>query len=331
MANLPEKVRSTLDDTYKEIKLKSSQRKKRRYVRRTIISAAAAVLAGFILMNEDVQASFSQLFQGDRGVNKAISEGYVQTDGSKASDQGIEITLEDHFYDDRKLGMNIKMEFEDVKQLKDIERVEFDYRLKNGDGTYLKESIPDTKTRKGNGTSYFSGGAEEAVLHNSDGLVQIEALYDNIGEETIPDIKNATLEVESIHLWSNGDFESIDGEWIISMNDMEQRRNSEPAQYVAVDETAPIKIKEATANPTSLYLEFEVEGDYREQEHVFSEMVIVDSAGDQYGIDLFRWYFGDQYQTTTISTTFQISSYDNLNSFTFEIEGIGEVELKKIE
>ncbi|MDQ0207330.1 DUF4179 domain-containing protein [Alkalicoccobacillus murimartini] len=331
MAKIPGKVRSALDETYKEIQLKSSQRKKKRYVQRMVISAAAVVLAGFVLMNDDVQASFSQLFQSDRGVNKAISEGYVQKDGHSVSNKGIEITLSDHFYDDRKLGMNIKMKFEDVKQLKDVERVTFDYRLKNGDGTYLIESIPDTEPRKGDGTLYFSGGGEEAFLHNSEGLVQIEALYDNIGEEAVPVINDATLEVEMIKLWRNGDFESINGEWRVPMNDMEKRSESKPTKYIALDETAPIKIKEATANPTSLYLEFEVEGDYREQEHIFSEMLILDTEGNDYGADMYSISSNDNYQTTTISTTFQISSYDHLDSFAFRINDIGEVELKKID
>lgn len=330
MAKIPDKIRSTLDETYKEIKKESARRKKKQYVQRTIASAAAVIVMGVVIMNDDVQASFSQLFQGDRGVNKAISEGYVQKDGGSIRDQGIEVTLSEHFYDDRKLGMKVVLDFDDPDQLNEVDSVSMDYRLKNGDGTYLIEMIPDTKPLKGDGNIYFSAGDEQAFMNVNEGVVAFESLHENTNKEKLPEIHDAALEIERIKLWNDNEFESVDGEWNISMNDMKKRNDIKPIHYVAM-EAAPIKIIEATANPTSLNLEFEVEGDYRKREHDLTAMVIVDSEGNEYSTNLYNHSSGDNYKTTTVTTTFQISSYDNMSSLTFSIGEIGEVKLSKAE
>ncbi|MCM3760852.1 DUF4179 domain-containing protein [Alkalihalobacillus oceani] len=328
MGNVPNHIRKALDETYNDIREKSSMQKRKNMVQRSIGAAVVLIVIGVMATNENVQASFTQLFfSNDRGAQLAIDEGFVNDDRATISDESIRITKEQHFYDGRKLGISLSILFDEWTQLENIVEVTLDYRLVNGDGTYLLEMIPDTKPLKGDGLHSFQVGSEQSKLNTSDGRVEMELLFSAIGEE-ISSIHDSIFifKIETIKLWhEDGTFSSVDGEWNIPLSNMDEEYTGDPVPYKASDEDHSIKIIKATAYPTSLFIQFEMEGDHSAE---FLQITILTEDDERYEIGGYRVEVTDE-ETTVISGNFPLSLFEDLDDLTLQIAGIGEVMLKK--
>lgn len=326
LGNVPNHIRKALDETYNDIRKKSSIRKKKNMVQRSIGAAVALIVIGVIATNENVQASFTQLFfSNDRGAQLAIDEGFVNDDRATISDESINITKDQHFYDGRKLGISLSILFDEWTQLQNVVDVTLDYRLVNGDGTYLLEMIPDTKPLKGDGLHYFQVGSEQSKLNNSEGSVKMELLFSAIGDEEFS-INDSVLNIETVKLWyDDGTFKSVDGEWNLSLSNMDQEHTGDPVQYKANGEDDAINIIKATAYPTSLFVQFEIDGDLSAE---FLQINILNEYDEIYEMGGYQVKLTDE-KTTVISGNFPLSVFEDLEEMTLQIVGIGEVMLKK--
>ncbi|AXI08246.1 hypothetical protein CUC15_04385 [Oceanobacillus zhaokaii] len=324
---MPVKVRKSLDQSYDIIRAKSKKKKVNFIWKRVATAACALIVTGVVLTNEHVMASINEFFNfGDKGIEQAINNGFIQESDSTITDQGIKITLDKHFSDANKLGLNFHLAFEDPSILNNVREVSMDYRLKNGDGDYIYEFIPDTKPLKGD-NRYTSGSEHQnPILDIKTGEIQYDVLTDS-NEGVIPSLRDAVIEVESVNVFYNtGEIKKIDGNWKLSVANKDNEKPDLTVQYAMKDQTSIIQVTKANANPTSLNLTFSLDGIY-ENENTFVDMKIVDEDGNEYGVTGFRK--STRNNKTIISTNFPITSYSEANKLKLIVEGIGEVELLK--
>lgn len=325
---MPIKVRRSVDQSYDLIRTKSKKRKANFIWKKVATAACALIITGAVLTNENVMASINEFFNfGDKGIEQAINNGFIQESNSTITDQGIEITLSKHFSDANKLGLNFHLTFEEPSILKNVKEVSMDYRLKNGDGEYIDEVIPDTKPLKGDNKYMMSGGDyKNPVIDIKTGEVQYDVLSDS-NQGVIPPLKDAVIEIESVNIFYNtGGLKEIGGNWELPVANKDIEKLDLTVQYVMKEQASIIQVSKAKANPTSLNLSFSLDGTY-EDENTFVDMKIVDEDGNEYGVTGFSKHIKNN--KTMISTNFPITSYSDANKLKLIIKEIGEVELFK--
>lgn len=321
------KVRKSIDQSYDQIRTKSKKKKENVVWKRVATAACALVITGVILTNEQVMAGINELFNfGDEGVEQAVNNGFILENNSVATDQDIKITLDNYLSDANKLGMSFQLVFEDATVLKDMEDVSMDYRLKNGDGEYIQEFIPDTKPLKGENI-YISGHEYHvSILDEKAGIVQFDVLMES-NKGNIPTLKDAVVEVESINIFKGVDeIKKVAGNWELTVTNHDNEKSTS-VQYVMHDKSSTIQVSEATGNPTSLHVIFSLDGIYDDENMFAHRMKIIDEDGNDYQTKGFE--MSTQNGETTISTNFPITSYTNFETLTLTIEGIGKVKLLK--
>lgn len=323
---MPSIVRMSLDSTYDRIR--TLPKKKNKAIWKIAAAVCCILISGALASNESVRASIKTFFNfNDKGIEKAVNEGFINENSSSVYDNGIKVTLESYFADSNKIGLSIKLKFDDSKILKGIDKVSLDYRIKNGDGEYIKEFIPDTKPLKGK-KQYMSNGSEK----NSDlDLKNNEVQYDVIlesNEGSIPKLENAIIEVETVKFFKdNIKIKGIDGVWNLELNKGASIA-TDLAEYKAKNNSSKIEIISAKSSPTSFNITFAVDGKY-EDENTFAgeNMKLIDEEGTAYKFSGYSMDFKDN--KTIISTNFSLSSYDKVNKLKLIISSIGEVELEK--
>ncbi|WP_427110323.1 DUF4179 domain-containing protein [Lysinibacillus xylanilyticus] len=324
---IPVKVRQSLEQSYDIIRAKSKKKKVSLIWKRVAAAACALIVTGVVLTNENVMASINEFFNfGDKGIEQAVNNGFIQENNSSITDKGIKITLDKHFSDANKLGLSFHLVFEDSSILNNVGEVSMDYRLKNGDGEYIDEFIPDTKSLRGE-NRYISGAENQnPILDIKTGTIHYDVLSDS-NEGLLPPLKDAVIEVESVNVFYNtGEFKKIDGDWKLSVTNKNKEKTNSIIQYAMQDQSSVIQVSKANANPTSLNLTFSLDEIY-ENENPFVDMKIIDEDGNEYIATGFS--MTTKNKKTIISTNFPITSFNNSKKLKLIVEGIGEVEILK--
>lgn len=326
---IPVNVRQSLDQSYNMIRAKAKKKKVNFIWKRVATVACALIVTGVVLTNDQVMASINNFFHfGDEGVEQAVNNGFTQENNRAATDQDIKITLDHYFSDANKIGMRFQLAFEEPTVLKNVEDISIDYRIKNGDGEYIEEFIPDTKPLKGE-NKYISGLEYHLpILDAKTGIIQFDVLMES-HQGNIPALQNAMVEVESVNIFYGTDkMKKIDGNWELPVTNYNKEKLDSSVQYTMQDADSIIQVSKATANPTSLNLLFSLDG-IHEDENMFAHgMKIIDEDGNEYYADS-GFSMDIKNNVTVISTNFPITSYHNSEKLKLIIEGIGEVELYK--
>lgn len=323
---LPDNVRHSLDNSYNIIQ-QQTKRKKSNIVWKVVTSAACALFAtGILLTNEQVMASITNLFNfDDKGIDRAVTEGFSRENNSVAKNENVEIILEQQFSDSNKIGLSFQLDFKDPTLLEDIVELSMDYRIKNGNGEYIMEFIPDTKPLKGKPLKYSAGVDHRyTITDKNKGISQFEAVItSNAGQ--LPNLKDAVLEIETINLFrEDSNLQEINGEWNLPITN---KNDYKTIEYVMDDKASLIQVIDAKANPTSTSLTFTVDGVYID-ENKFMDMKIFDENEKEYASDNgYSMDIDKKHNKTSISANFQLTSYDDAKKLKLVIEGIGEVEL----
>lgn len=329
---MPASVRKSLDHTYDQIRLNAKKKRNRSIWKQTTAAACTLLLTGALLTNGQVRAHINDLFSfGDKGIDRAITEGFAQTTSRTATDQNIKVTLGQHFSDTNKAGLSFLLEFEEPNVLDNmVTEVTMDFRLKNGDGVYVEEFIPDTKPLKGDNRYNVSGVTLKSQLVDaSKGTTQLDVVIDS-NSGTLPILQDAVIEIESINIFRGSEFSDltkIDGNWNLEVVNEVNRQPIPKAEYVMDDSASIIQVTSAKANPTSLNLQFTVDKVFKDETPFVFSMKIIDENGAVYEAEGFTIDTTDN--QTKISTNFPITSYDDFDKLTFVIDDIGEVKLMK--
>ncbi|RHW32144.1 DUF4179 domain-containing protein [Neobacillus notoginsengisoli] len=326
---IPATVRKALDQSYDMIRTKSKKKKVNIIWKRVATAACALLATGVVLTNTNVMASINEFFNfGDKGIEHAVNKGFTQENNSTVTDQAIKITLDRHFSDANKVGMSFQLVFENPSILLNAKEISMDYRLKNGDGTYIVEFVPDTKALKGD-NKYMSGAEHQnPLLDVKSGRIQYDVLF-NSNNGVIPNLQGAVVEVESVNVfYETGELKKIDGNWDLTVANKDKQKSDMVIEYVPQDQASIIQVSKASANPTSLNLTFSVEGIYENENTFAHRMKIIDENGNDFAADN-SFSMDKKNNETIISTNFPITSYHNAVKLKLIVEGIGEVELLK--
>lgn len=187
------------------IRAKAKRKKVNFSWKRVATVACALIVTGVVLTNEYVMAGINEFFNfGDKGIEQAVNKGFTQVNNSSATDQDIKIVLDKHFSDANKIGMSFQLVFKNSAIMNNVEEISMNYRLKNGDGEYIEEFIPDTKTLEGE-NRYMSGIEHYThILDIKTGKVQFDVLIES-HKGTFPVLKDAVIEVESVNILYGSD------------------------------------------------------------------------------------------------------------------------------
>lgn len=327
---MPSNVRRSIDQSYKIVRARSKKKKKFFIGKRVVAAACALLITGVAITNEHVRAGITSFFHfGDQGIERAVTEGFAQKSNSVAVDHHIKISLKQHFADANKLGMSFELAFEDPTLLKnDVREITLDFRLKNGDGEYIHEHIPDTKPLKGHNSASISGSEHQnPIIDKKTGIVQYDVLVDS-NEGKIPSLKNAVVEIESINIFYDGNLKKVDGKWDLPLSNKKNEKVDSTIEYVMVNQPSALHVTSAKASATSLNVTFAVDGLHGKDENKFLGMKIIDEEGKEYDYSGgFR--IRESNKQTMISTNFQITSYNKSKKLTLVVGEFGEVELVK--
>lgn len=327
---IPVTVRKSLDSAYASIRTQSKKNKKRFIWKRVTAVACALLVTGVVLTNERVIASINNFFIfGDQGIERAVTEGFAQDNNSSATDQNVTITLQQQFSDINIIGLSFQLAFEDPRILDDkVTEVTMDFRLKNGDGEYISEYIPDTKPLKGSNEYHVSGiGMYNPILDEKTGIVQFDVIMDS-NNWMLPRLQDAVVEIESINVFRRFGFETlkkIDGKWDLAIVNQDNTKPMTIIEYAMDDPSSIIQVSSAKASPTSLNLILSVDEIFENETPFVHTMKIIDREGNEYLTDGFN--IDEQNNQTIIAVNFPVTSYHNAEKLTFVVEGIGEVEL----
>ncbi|MCM3737381.1 DUF4179 domain-containing protein [Bacillus cytotoxicus] len=292
--------------------------------RKFAAAACCFVIAGSIFTNEHVRANINKLFDfNDKGIERAVDEGFTQKSNSKATDKGITVALDRYFADTNKVGFSFQLTFEDTNIIKkQVKKVSFDYRLKNGDGEYIMESIPDTKPLKGKKMYMSKAEDKNPSIDGKNGKVQYDVVFES-NQGVIPKLKDAVLEIESVNVfYENDELKKIDGVWNLPVADT--KKEEVMVEYKQTETNSHIQIISAKANPTSLNLTFSVD-EVVVDENTFINMKMIDETGKEYKSK--GYSMGVENDKTTVHVNFPITSYDKANTLKIQMKKFGEVEL----
>ncbi|ENQ3105502.1 protein of unknown function [Bacillus sp. 491mf] len=325
---MPGIVRKSLDRSYDVIRMQSKKKKRNVIWRKFAVAACCVVIAGGVFTNEHVRANINKLFHfNDKGIERAVDEGFTQKSNSTAIDKGITVALDRYFADTNKLGFSFQLVFDDTSIFKKkVKEVSFDYRLKNGAGEYIMESIPDTKPLKGKNIYMSKAEDKNPSIDGKNGKVQYDVVFES-NQGAIPKLTDAVLEVESVNVfYENDELKKIDGIWNLPISAKMKEGTTSTVEYKSAETTSNIQIISAKTNPTSLNLTFSV-NEVVEDENTFMNMKIIDETGKEYKS---KGYSMDvKNDKTTVHVNFPITSYDKANTLKLQMKKFGEVELVK--
>ncbi|WP_342542771.1 DUF4179 domain-containing protein [Paenisporosarcina sp. FSL H8-0542] len=320
---IPDHVRQRLDQTYEQIRFQSIKKKKHIIWTRMATAACCLLIVGVASTSEPVKAAIFGIFKfNDSGIEQAVKAGFAEETDQSATNENVRITLDSYFSDNNKMGFSFQLQFKDLTLLgEEAERLSLDVRLKNGDGEYIVELIPDTKPLYGK--SEYSAGVHvmNPFIEQETGKAQFDTVFEST-EGNFPALSNAIIEVESINVqYANGEFKKIEGEWNLPLK--EAAKPFEVVEYVA-QESDKIKLVKANGNPTSLSLTISIDGEPTETP--FAIMKVVDEQGIEYEAGSTNMTVKSE--QTIISTTFPISSFVHAEKLQL-IVGNEQVELTK--
>ncbi|MDW7674030.1 MAG: DUF4179 domain-containing protein [Bacillota bacterium] len=318
-SEVPEVVRKSLDNTYDIIKKKQKSNDIwNKSMKRIAVAACGILIVGALAANGAVIAGVKTFFN-DQGIVRIFEEGLFQTNYSYITDENISVSLDSYFYDSNKISLIMNVKFDDVNALKSIENVGLDFRLKNGNGEYIAEMIPDTKPLKGEVLPHVVNAAE---MRNSIDINKGEVQFYIILESTkgaIPILSNAVLDVESVNLFDkSGQLTKIDGTWPLTINEIIDV-TIPTIEYIAQNNSSDIEVLSAKASPSSFNINYALNGNYE-----LLSMKLISEKGEEF--EGRGFYLEEKNGKTFITTNFAVSSYDHVSKYILQVYKIGSFQ-----
>lgn len=321
---IPENVRASLDNTYGQIKKNSRKGGENMFWKRGLAAAICILALGLLAANSSVMATIkSSLGFRDSGIERTVEEGLLLPTGSTVSAQKITLSLDSYLYDSYKMAFIMTAQFEDAGLLKGIDDVGLDFRVKNGDGMYIAEYIPDTKPLKAPGLPHvITSMSVNKHIDEAKSEVQFYYILESITGQ-IPRIKEAMVEVETVKLFApNNKFKSIDGQWNLALTGDNYLEDG-LTRYSAQKQSSDIEVLSAVSAPTSFNISFVLDTVFGESAGLF-QMKLIDENGEEFGDQGFM--MEENEGKTIITTNFKVSALHNSGKYTLQVFSIGTPE-----
>lgn len=317
---IPKTIRTSLDSTYSQIKEYSRKERVNMFLKKGLVAAVCILIMGILVTNSSVMATIKGFLGfSDRGIERTADEGLLQPIDSIATNQQITISLDSYLYDSYKMAFIITAKFEDADLLKGIDDVGLDFRVKNGDGMYIVENIPDTKPLKADSLPHVIS-AVSVTKHINDTKQEVQFYYilESIKGQ-IPRIKDAVVEVETIKLFApNNKLRKIDGQWNLALT--EDNYLDGLIKYSAQKQSSDTEVLSAVLAPTSFNISFVLNTVFEESAGLF-QMKLIGESGEEFGDQGFMMEENDG--KTIITTNFKVSAFHGSNKYILQVFSIG--------
>lgn len=213
-AEIPEKVRGTLDKTYQKIEMD----KVKKFRRKKAIGLAAVVLLILLGFSPIAKAVDNYVKFGQFTSKTLKDNGFAAKSVASSTSNGIRIALEEGYLDQRQLGLHFMINIPDDSALisDQIDYYNLGFSIKDSEGTVLfsNTSIDDRFKGSTTGTQHF-----DSKNHTLDITVLLNGF-----QEEVATSGNLTIEIEKItganqgQAEAGGGFEkaeliTIDGNW----------------------------------------------------------------------------------------------------------------------
>lgn len=321
---LPEYARTAFDSAYTQIRKAPGKKASVFRFRRPLLVLAAGTLLAVLWQTPVTDAVKNMLGFGEFASQQVMKSNFVQQpDSAYAEDQKIRISVKQIYSDENGLGLEFYIQTEDGAVAEKIKGIE--YRLQNGDGTYLLENISDDKPLHGDNHLFASGSKELSKAEA--GSVTIKEIWTPGAGQKTPSLTDLKLTVESLFI-ENGSapFQRIEGNWQIAVP-MKDVAKFAPIRYQAAAAQKDLRLENAVATPTGMRVAFSYQAGTdsakKHQEEVFSP-VLRDSAGETYESG---YSSKEKDGRIYIETIFSYTGYDAKKPLTLELRGFDPVQL----
>lgn len=317
---MPAAVRTALDNTYDEIKKSGKGVRVNMFWKKSLVAAACILALGMLAANNSVIAGIKGFLGfNDTGIEKIVDEGLLKPIDSEASDKNIVLSLDGYLYDAYKMAFIMTAEFEDADLLREIDEVNLDFRVKNGDGTYITEIIPDTKPLKAalpHAINFFSVAK---YIDHAKSEIQFYVVLESI-KGRIPKLEEAVVELETINLWKSGrKLKEINGQWDLAMNE-DGCLGEEIVKYRAQKQSPDLEILSALSAPTSFNITFVLNAAIEGSGGLF-QMKLVAENGEEFGDQGFM--IEEDEGKTIVTTNFKASAFRGPGKYMLKVFSIG--------
>ncbi|UNC91226.1 DUF4179 domain-containing protein [Candidatus Contubernalis alkaliaceticus] len=328
-SEIPKSVRTALDNTYSEIKKYGKKEKINMFWKKGIVAAVCILILGVLATNSSVIANIKGFLGfNDSGIERTVDEGLLQPIDSMVSNQNITISLDSYLYDSYKMAFIMTAKFEEADLLKGIDDVVLDFRVKNVDGIYIVENIPDTKPLKADNLPHIINAfSVHSYIDDTKPEVQFYFVIESIKGQ-IPKIENAVVEVETIRLFSSNNLlKEIDGQWDLALNE-DGYLEREIVKYTAQKQSSDIEILSAVSTPTSFNVSFVLNTVIEGSGGLF-QMKLISENGEEFEGQGF--VMEENEGKTIITTNFRASAFHNSSKYTLRVFLIGPPEKQLLE
>lgn len=321
---LPTYARQTFDDSYQAIRKKTSKKKKRWVT--PLVALAAVSLLALLWQTPASDALMRMLGFGEFKSEEVTKSSFVQKPvAAFAEDSGLRISVKKIYSDENGLGIEFYVEAEDAQVTAEVRGIE--YRLQNGDGSYITEDVSEDKPLHGD--NHLISGGRISISEPKDGAVTITNNYDPREDQQFPKLVDPKVTVESL-LIANGEnqpYKRIEGNWVIQMP-MEDVVQFAPIAYQAQGGHDTLKLEKAAMTPTGMRVEisYPADSDFaKKTQETFFSPVLETSSGEKF----IATYYGDDMRDgrVYVSTVFRYTGYDAKVSFKYEFQGLEPLTL----
>ena len=309
---LPDSIRLAFDQSYKQIRQQPKKKRKKSWLK--FVSAAVVMIAvsSAILLTNDTALAKLQAFLGlnDPGINTAIDNGDVQDLAQVQQSEDITITLEHVFADAHRLGLQLNIQSEQIKQ-DELYDLTFEYRLFDAQGKEIDALVSDTKPIAGPGI--FSG-AKFQLGNVSNNAATLELLTEaNAG--AISSLDGAKLVIETVHINKEGGITSVDGKWSFDL-----KSPTIITKIFAAENVVPgLELLEATLTNGSMHVSYKIDSSIKDENYIF-KTALVNGDGEHFYVNSANVKYLDEEQTI-ISLVFPYSIWNESENLSLSVEG----------
>lgn len=315
---LPASIRSAFDQSYAQIRQQSKKKTTKPWLKPVSAAAAAIALSATVLLTNDTALAKLQAFLGlnDSGIEIAAMNGDIQNLAQVQQNENITMTLENLFVDAYRFGLQFTMDSKDISA-DDLNRIEFEYRLFDAQGTEISALISDTKPYTGQ--QVFSGmDFKLADVSNNHATVEMIA---TANQREVPSLEGARLVVETVHISSDkSGMKSINGHWEFNLTSPTIVKQ----QYIATNSVPGLTINEAVVTNGSLHLTYTID-EINVGETIAHDTALINELGEAF------YASGNSYKEidgkTEVSLVFPYSVRSEQQALALKVKDYEELKL----
>lgn len=301
--DMSKETRITLDNTYQSMLKEPLVERPIKKMKRWSLPTALVVipLLFVIFTNKQVLGAINEMLGFTSSWRQDVSTDLWKANDSSVTANDVTVTVTKVLSTRQSFAFDYEIMFQEGTKVDKVDFMNMSFRVKNGDGTYVFESLNDlsdyvnyptqlgfekmdtsfekseeSHTLKGNQT--FIGATE--YTWGDEGLL-------NAKTGQFPQLKGAIIEIDELYV-GRGDgkeAKTIKGPWHIPVESVQ--KEDEVIQMMGTNETGDIRLNESFLTSTYLYVSFDVPSLMNEELELI-HFYVLDNKGRTYRTDSFH-------------------------------------------